>query len=43
MKVEEEQEEKFTCCRSEAEDANLTRFLAKSQYTDTGPTNPATD
>ena len=31
----------FTCCHTEIEVANQVFYLAKSQYTDTGPTVPA--
>ena len=33
----------FTCCHTEAEDADPTFHLTQSQYTDTRPTSPSTD
>ena len=33
----------FTCCRTESEVADQTLHLTRSQYTDTGPSNPSTD
>ena len=35
--------DKFTCCHTEIEVADLTFYLTQSQYTDTGPTNPSAD
>ena len=33
----------FTCCHTEIEAADQTIYLTRSQYTDTGPTNPSAD